>query len=561
MRDIEERSQSIGRRNVSTTNRIDSNYRRDGRTELDTQSPSLSTVCPESLIVVSNRQPYRHEFDDSTAEFSDPDSDSRSAECSDSTTSHNRQITVNEPAGGLTAGLDPVLCRSNGTWIAWGDGEADELAVDQNDCVHVPPDDEAYTLRRLWFSDEAIDSYYYGFSNRVLWPLCHGFEHLLDNRPGDLEWYRRVNEQFATAVSEHVSEETVVWLQDYHLGFAPALIRERVPDSVTIAHFWHIPWPSPETFEHCPAGTELLEGLLGNDLLGFHVDRYAKSFMECVDTYLPDATVHHPTQTIRYDGNETRVVATPMGVDASTYATTSGDMDSNQWSSICSKYDIPPSTAIGLGVDRLDYTKGIPQRLDAVETFFERNHPWRGQFTFVQKATPSRTNIPAYQQLGETVRQRVERINDRFGTDEWQPVVYTEEYFSQEELCAMYRHADVMVVSPVSDGMNLVAQEYLASSVDESGALVLSNRAGAHETLGSHAYTIAPARTDHFAETLERVLTTARGEKQQRISVLRDRVFDADLDSWMRDQFVQMQRLRTGTDRYDDLSNEHQSPV
>ncbi|AHG02138.1 alpha,alpha-trehalose-phosphate synthase (plasmid) [Halostagnicola larsenii XH-48] len=560
MRDIEERGQSIGRRNVSTTNRIDSNYQREGQTELSTQSPSLSTVCPESLIVVSNRQPYRHEFDDATDGSSDSDSDSRPAESGHST-EPDRKITVDEPAGGLTAGLDPVLCRSNGTWIAWGDGEADELAVDQNDCVHVPPDDEAYTLRRLWLSDEAVDSYYYGFSNRVLWPLCHGFEHLLDDRPGDLEWYRRVNEQFATAVSEHVSEESVVWLQDYHLGFAPALIRERVPDSVTIAHFWHIPWPSPETFDHCPAGRELLAGLLGNDLLGFHVDRYAELFVECVDTHLPDATVHRPTRTIRYDGNETRVVATPMGVDAPTYATTSREVDSGQWSSICSKYDISQSNAIGLGVDRLDYTKGIPQRLDALETFFERNRPWRGQFTFVQKATPSRTNIPAYQQLGETVRQRVERINDRFGTDEWQPIVYTEDILPQEDLCALYRNADVMVVSPVSDGMNLVAQEYLASNVDESGALVLSNRAGAHEMLGSHAYTIAPDRTDHFADTLERVLTTARGEKRQRISVLRDRVFDADLDSWMRDQFVQMQRLRTGTDSYDDLSNGYQSPV
>ncbi|SFS96498.1 alpha,alpha-trehalose-phosphate synthase (UDP-forming) [Halostagnicola kamekurae] len=561
MRNLEKRGRSIGRRSVSTTNRIDSDYRSGGRTDRDTQLPSLSSVCPESLIVVSNRQPYRHEFAEEIDEPDESGVESVSDGEEDATDASDRQITVDEPTGGLTAGLDPVLRRSNGTWIAWGDGDADEAVVDENDCVRVPPDEGEYTLRRLWFSEQAVDSYYYGFSNRVLWPLCHGFEQLIDDRPGDLEWYRRINDRFATAVSRHASEESVVWLQDYHLGFAPRLIRDRVPDSVTVAHFWHIPWPSPETFDHCPIGSELLDGLLGNDLLGFHVDQYADTFLECVDVFLPSATVDRSTRTIRYDGNETRVVATPMGVDASSYATMSRETDSSNWESICDEYGIPQSNAVGLGVDRLDYTKGIPQRLAAVETFFERNPQWRGSFTFVQKATPSRTTIPAYQQLGSAVRQQVERINVRFGTDEWQPIVYTEDILPQEDLCALYRNADVMLVSPVCDGMNLVAQEYLAASVDELGALLLSNRVGAHEMLGSHAFSIAPNRTDQFTETLERVLTTARGEKRRRMSVLRERVFDADLDSWMRDQFAQMQRVRDGADTLDELTNEHQSPV
>ncbi len=559
MRNFEEQGPPIDRRDVSTTNRTDatsgspkisgsdstntsasnSTHGNHEHTTTSTEPPEVSDVCPESLIVVSNRQPYRHEHDDSDDE----------------------SITVDEPTGGLTAGLDPVLCRSNGTWIAWGDGDADRQVTDPNDCVRVPPDDESYTLRRLWLSDEAVDSYYYGWSNRVLWPLCHGFSHLIDDRPGDLEWYRTINDQFASAVSEHVSEQTVVWLQDYHLGLAPKLIRERVPDSVTIAHFWHIPWPSPETFTNCPAGQELLEGLLGNDLLGFHVDRYADLFLECVDTFVDDATVNRCTRTVGYNGNATRVVATPMGVDASSYAEESAATDESQWESICSRYDIPRTNTIGLGVDRLDYTKGIPQRLTAIETFFDRNPDWRGEFTFVQKATPSRTDIPAYEQLGETVRQQVDRINARYGCADWTPIVYTEDILPQDELCALYRQADVMIVSPVNDGMNLVAQEYLASSVDETGALLLSNRAGAHETLGSHAYTIAPDRTDHFANTLECALTTNQREKQRRMSILRDRVFDGDLESWMRDQFVEIQRLHSSGDSMDERPNEQQSPV
>ncbi|MDJ1434097.1 trehalose-6-phosphate synthase [Halostagnicola sp. A-GB9-2] len=566
MRNFEDRGPPIDRRDVSTTNRTDTTSRSpketnsgttttgdsttpngsnsdtnssNSDTNSSTKPPDVSDVCPESLIVVSNRQPYRHEYDES----------------------EEGSITVDEPTGGLTAGLDPVLCRSNGTWIAWGDGDADEQVTDQNDCVRVPPDEESYTLRRLWLSDEAVNSYYYGWSNRVLWPLCHGFSHLIDDRPGDLEWYRTINHRFASAVSEHVSENTVVWLQDYHLGFAPKLIRERVSDSVTIAHFWHIPWPSPETFVNCPEGKELLEGLLGNDLLGFHVDRYADLFLECVDRFVENATVHRSTRTVSYDGNTTRVVATPMGIDASSYAEESEATDESHWKSICSRYDIPRTNTIGLGVDRLDYTKGIPQRLTAIETFFDRNPEWRGQFTFVQKATPSRTDIPAYEQLGEAVRQQVDRINARFGAADWRPIVYTEDILPQDELCALYRRADVMVVSPVNDGMNLVAQEYLASSIEEEGALLLSNRAGAHETLGSHTYTIAPDQPNHFANTIERALTTAPGEKQRRMSVLRDRVFEGNLESWMRDQFVEIQRIHSSTDSMDERPNEQQSPV
>ncbi|SDQ93940.1 alpha,alpha-trehalose-phosphate synthase (UDP-forming) [Natronobacterium texcoconense] len=507
--------------------------------------------CPGPLIVVSNRQPYRHEYEDGGG--------TNAAE-----NASDRSITVDEPAGGLTAGLDPVVQQTDGTWIAWGDGDADFDVVDEDNCVDVPPDEEAYTLRRIDLSEEAVDSYYYGFSNRVLWPLCHGFPDLIEDRTNDFEWYRTVNERFAKAVADHANDDTVVWLQDYHFALAPRMIRESIPTGATVAQFWHIPWPTVSTFQHCPVGGRILEGLLGNDLLGFHVDRYVDRFLDCVARYLPAATVDRNRRIVRYGGETTRVVATPMGVDAESHARTARSTDAETFANLCSEYGIPDDGTIGLGVDRLDYTKGIPERLTALERFFERYPDWRGDFTFVQKATPSRTEIPAYQHHGELVRSEVERINRRFGTDDWQPIVYTEDYLEEAELCSLYRHADLMIVSPLVDGMNLVTQEYVAASVDDTGdTLLLSDRVGAHELLGSHAVTIDPTDVDDFAERIGHALAMPAHERRHRMDVLRDRVFDADLDRWMTTQFDWIRRIHTGSEsqRTDFDPSERTPPV
>ncbi len=514
-----------------------------------------SAAVPGSLIVVSNRQPYRHEYAD--------DDSSESGDCGGRTTvdggttggpslvadangDDGRTITVDRPTGGLTAGLDPVLRRSGGTWIAWGDGDADRDVTGDDGCVQVPPEDEegTYTLQRVWLSDEAVDAYYRGFSNRVLWPLCHEFPDIAEFRPNDLEWYRAVNREFADRVADHATDGAVVWLQDYHLGLAPAMIREDVPRSVTIAQFWHIPWPSSAVFRRCPARRELLEGLVGNDLLGFHVDRYCEHFLECVDAFVPGAIVDPDRRVVHYRGREIEVVATPMGVDAAAYDQQSRSLDVARWDDVRETHGIPKGNAIGLGVDRLDYTKGIPERLSAVERFFERNPSWRGEFTFVQKSTPSRTEIPTYQRHGEYVRSEVDRINARFARDGWRPIVYVEEHLPRADLCALYRRADVMVVSPLVDGMNLVAQEYVAASVDGDGSLILSSTAGTHETLGEFAYTIEPRRREEFATTIEAALTAPPSERRRRMDGLRRRVFERDLESWMDAQFDELRRLQ-----------------
>ncbi|MFC4541802.1 trehalose-6-phosphate synthase [Halosolutus amylolyticus] len=567
---------------VSSTTVYNRQLRSDGngRTR-ETEADGSS--CPGTLIVVSNRQPYRHSYDsdaeeagsvtggdvpnaetdDSDAGTDDTDGSSadfpsRTANSRSNTgavprpngaverETGERSISVDEPTGGLTAGLDPVVQQTDGTWIAWGDGDADFAVADEQHCVAVPPGEEAYTLRRIQLSDEAVDSYYRGFSNRVLWPLCHEFLDLVENRSNDFEWYRTVNERFAEATIEHATEDAVIWLQDYHFALAPRMIRAGVPPSATVAQFWHVPWPSAETFRYCPAGGRLLEGLLGNDLLGFHIDRYVDNFLESVDRYLPGATVDWRTRSVDHDGRTTQVVATPMGVDAQSLADDALASDIDR-STLLESLDIPRGTALGLGVDRLDYTKGIPERLAAIERFFERNPSWRGEFTFVQKATPSRTEIETYERHGELVKSEVERINRRFERDEWQPIVYTEEYLDTETLAAYYRHADVMVVSPLLDGMNLVAQEFVAASVDADSCLVLSDRTGAHDRLGSHALSIDPTDTAQFADQLERALTMPSHERQRRMNTLRARVFDDDIESWMRTQFDWIRRVHGGT--------------
>ena len=536
------------------------------------------TDLHDSLIVVSNRQPYRHEYDEDSVigdkSTTDGDTirndrstiDGGSAGRDDSTLDggspnpDDRSVSVDEPAGGLTAGLDPVMQQANGTWIAWGDGEADSVAVDETDCVRVPPESPSYTLRRVWLSDDAVEGYYRGFSNQVLWPLCHELADLVSHRSIDLEWYRFVNRKFATTAASHADADSIVWIQDYHFGFAPRMIREIVPSSTTIGQFWHVPWPAAGTFERCPAGAELLDGLLGNDLLAFHLDSYVENFLDCVDRYVPLADVDRSTRSVEYRDRITRVRADPMGIDAAEYDRLARSIDADRWDAFRSRHDIPEGCTIGLGVDRLDYTKGIPQRLDALERFFERNPSRHGEFTFVQKATPSRTEVPAYRRLGERVRNQVESINDRFATEDWTPIVYTEAYLPREDLCALYRRADVMVVSSVKDGMNLVAQEYVASHVDD-GALVLSEGAGVHDRLGSAAFTIDPSDSEGFAETIARVLRTPETARRQRMDALRETVFDADIRSWMTTQLKRLESIHLESGRSVDGPNSRRDTI
>ncbi|GAA0453224.1 trehalose-6-phosphate synthase [Halococcus dombrowskii] len=483
----------------------------------------VPAVDDGELIVVSNRQPYTHSYDHGDG---------------------GRSITVNRPAGGLTAGLDPVMQETDGTWIAWGDGEADADVTDDNGTVRMPPESEAYTLKRLWLTDEEVEGYYYGYSNRVLWPLCHGGTMKTDYVERYWQRYQQVNETFADAVVETAGADSLIWFQDYHFTLAPRWVRDSLPDSAFLTHFWHITWPGWDTFRACPQHEQLLEGLLGNDLLGFHVERYCRNFLDCVDEALDDAFIDPEGGRVNYEGHTTVVKAFPMGIDADSIREHAEAADDDFWREFQSSHGIDAETSVIVGVDRLDYTKGIVERLDALERLLETRPEYRGEVCYVQKANESRSLIPDYQDLQTEVQESIDRINERFGTDDWQPVIYINEFIPQRELCGLYRYADVMLVSAVRDGMNLVSKEYVAAQVDDDGVLVLSDQAGAHEELGDRALTINPYDTDAFADTIERALTMDGEERAERMVALRERVESNDLYAWMEGIFDTIDELR-----------------
>ena len=491
-------------------------------------TPGAVDWSAEDLVVVSNRQPFRHDYDD------------------------DGEVVVDRPAGGLTAGLSAAVSDSGGTWVAWGDGTADRDVVDENDCVSVPPEageGDGYTLRRVWLSDEQVEDYYEGFANQVLWPLCHSTLSLVRDDPDYWERYVEVNELFADAVVDHARPGGVVWLQDYHFGVAPRLVRERLPADTALAQFWHIPWPSWDVFRTCPHGEEVLRGLLGNDVLGFHVPRYCENFVDCVEEELPDARVDRERCHVVYDGQVTTIGSFPMGVpvdDIRERAAT--DQARAAAASFLEERGVAESNQIVFGVDRLDYTKGIPERLDALERLYEDQPDLRGEVTYVQLGTESRSNIPAYQDLQERVQRRVDEVNERFGTDDWTPVVYTTEYVPNETLYGLYRRADVAFVTPLRDGMNLVAQEYVAAQGDDDGVLVLSDQAGAFDYLGEYAVGVTPQDAADTAAGLADALRMAPPERRWRTRALQRRVAANDIDTWMRTAFGAIQAVERRTD-------------
>ncbi|WP_241692957.1 alpha,alpha-trehalose-phosphate synthase (UDP-forming) [Haloarcula limicola] len=479
-------------------------------TDQQLRGTALSESTDSQYLVVSNREPYRHDWE-------------------------GDDITVDRPNGGLTSGLDGAMRRLGGTWIAWGDGDADREVVDDENRVQVPPDadEDQYTLERVWLSEEEQENYYLGFSNRVLWPICHAALTKVESERRHWEAYREVNRRFADTVAERVDEESVVWLQDYHFGLAPSMIRERTEHDPAIAHFWHIPWPGPDTFRACPHGEEILRGLLGNDLLGFHVDRYCENFLRCVDELIPMATVDLDAGVVHQPDGRLTVRSFPLGVEADRIQEQStGAASHARFREFADEHGIDADGMLALGVDRLDYTKGIPERLQALERLFEEQPDLRESFTYVQIGSESRSEIPAYEAVQAEVAEAVERINDRFGTDDWRPVVYETGYVSNETLYALYRAADAALVSPIRDGMNLVAQEYVAAQAEDPGALVLSEQAGIHDRVGDDVLSVTPQNTDEFASAIREALAMSDKERERRMTSLRREIQRNDLESW-----------------------------
>jgi trehalose 6-phosphate synthase len=469
----------------------------------------------DEVIVVSNREPYLHVH-----------------------TPHG--VEVRRPASGLVTAVEPVMRACSGTWIAHGNGSADRETVDRNDRVQVPPSRPSYSLRRVWLSKEEEQGYYYGFANEGIWPLCHIAHVRPVFRSSDWEQYVAVNQRFADAVlKEARTSDPVVLVQDYHFALVPRMVREALPRA-TIITFWHIPWPNPESFGICPWREEILEGLLGSTILGFHTPFHRKNFLDTVDRYL-ETRIEHEASTVCYGGETTRVESYPISIAWPEEGSIPPVAECRR--SIRAELGLPENQLLAVGVDRLDYTKGIIERFQAVERMLEIQPGLAGKFTLVQIAAPTRSSLDEYQNFDARVRTLAQRINKRFSEGRYQPIILKTEHHEPDQVNRYYRAADVCVVTSLHDGMNLVAKEFIASRDDERGVLVLSQFTGAAREL-HEALIVNPYHIEQTAEALFRALTMPAEEQCERMRSMRSLVRDFNVYRWAGRMLLDAARLR-----------------
>ncbi|QXE86462.1 trehalose-6-phosphate synthase [Geomonas nitrogeniifigens] len=471
----------------------------------------------ERIIVVSNREPYIH-------------------------IRKGDGIEVHRPASGLVTAVEPVMRACSGTWIAHGSGSADRLVTDRHDRVAVPPDTPEYTLRRIWLSKEEESGYYYGFANEGLWPLCHIAHVRPIFRSSDWQQYREVNQRFADAVvREADSEDPVVLVQDYHFALLPSMIRRALPKA-TVITFWHIPWPNPESFGICPWREELLEGMLGSTILGFHTPFHRKNFLETVDRYL-ETRIEHESSTISRGGSLTMVESYPISIQWPPPWQDRQPPVAQCREELRRELGVGPEHLVGIGVDRLDYTKGILERFRAVEKAIEQHPEMSGRFTFIQIAAPSRSALDDYQAFDAQVHALAQRVNQRFSREGWQPIILKAEHHEPEVVNRYYRGADVCVVTSLHDGMNLVAKEFVAARDDEQGVLVLSQFTGAAHEM-HEALIVNPYHIEQTAEAIFRALIMPQFEQRERMRSMRALVRDFNVYRWAGRMLLDAARVR-----------------
>jgi len=472
-----------------------------------------------SLFVVSNREPYMH-------------------------VRREKGVEVLVPASGLVTALEPVLLACQGTWIAHGSGSADSETVDERDHLRVPPEEPKYTLRRVWLTKEQEKGYYFGFSNEGLWPLCHIAHTRPIFRADDWEHYRAANQKFAEATLEEMAQcpEPAVLVQDYHFALLPALIKEKRPDA-RVAIFWHIPWPNPEAFGICPWQRELLDGLLGADLIGFHTQFHCNNFLETVDRAL-ESRIERERFAVDRHAHLTLVRPFPISVAFP-------DVQAKLGASIPAyvlRAELLQELGVearflGVGVDRIDYTKGILERFRGIERLLEKRPDYRGQFTFVQIGAPSRTEIRRYQDLLFEVGCEAERINARFRSGKWKPIILLRRHHSHQEIELYFKAADLCMVTSLHDGMNLVAKEFVAARDDEQGVLILSAFAGASREL-SDALLVNPYDIEQIADNLCAAMEMKPEERKMRMQRMRRVVRSNNVYRWAAQLIEQLSEIR-----------------
>jgi trehalose 6-phosphate synthase len=438
--------------------------------------------------------------------------------------------------------LEPVLNACDGTWLAHGSGTADRENVDRHDRVAVPPDDPRYTLRRIWLTKEEEEGYYYGFANEGLWPLCHIAHTRPIFRANDWKQYQAVNRKFAEALVEEMkdTEKPLVLVQDYHFALLPRMIKQMRPDA-RVAIFWHIPWPNPEAFGICPWQRELVDGLLGADLIGFHIQAHCNNFLQTADRVM-ESRIDWEHFTVQRLGHTTTVHPFPIGVEVPDGRYAGDDSASEMRSTVLKSLDVD-ALFLGVGVDRLDYTKGILERFLAVERFLEKYPQYQGQFTFVQIGAPSRSHLKRYHDLEAEIQAEAGRINWRFQKDKWKPIVLLNRQHSHKEIAPYYKAADLCLVTALHDGMNLVAKEFVAARSDENGVLVLSIFTGAVRELRD-ALPVNPYDIDQTAEAIRAALEMAPEEKQARMQHMRQAIREHNIYEWAGNLIAKLWELR-----------------
>jgi len=490
---------------------------------VDWSPESLQSILENELpgvkvIVVSNREPYIHNR------------------------GRDGAIVLQRPASGLVTALEPIMRACRGTWIAHGSGTGDREAVDSNDRVTVPPKDPSYTLRRIWLSDREQEGYYYGLANEGLWPLCHiTFVRPIFREP-DWEQYVAVNQKFAEAVVKEASrDDPIVLVQDYHLALVPRMVREKLPNA-TIVTFWHIPWPNPEVFGICPWREEILSGLLGSSIIGFHTQLHCNNFIDAADRFM-ESHIDREHATVSIAGRHTLVRPYPISI-AWPPAPLEGQAPTPECrAAVIARYQLSPNTLLGVGVERFDFTKGIPDRFRAVEILLERHPEWIGRFVFLQIAAPTRSKLPVYQGIQKEAESIADEINGRFGRGSYKPIVLVVQHQEPEQIFELLRAADICIVSSLHDGMNLVAKEFVAARDDERGVLILSTFAGASREL-MEALIVNPFDARATADAVDAGLRMPPDQQAERMHLMREFVSENNVFFWAGRMLLDASRIR-----------------
>ena len=471
----------------------------------------------ERIVILANREPYMH-------------------------MKVNGGSKVIHPASGLVTALEPVMRACSGVWVAHGSGTADRETVDIKDRVPVPPGEGSYLLRRVWLSEAEEDGYYYGFSNEGLWPLCHVAHARPVFRAEDWAHYVAVNRKFANAVCQEVDrDDPIVLVQDYHFALAPRMIRDILPRA-TIITFWHIPWPSAERVGICPWREELLSGLLGSSVVGFHTQLHCNNFIDSVDAFM-ESRIDRESTAVVQGGHKTLVRPYPISIQWPVRWLEDAVPVAQARTDVRRELGLAPDALLGVGVDRLDYTKGIEERLCAVGELLRRNPEFRGRFTFLQLAAPSRTKIDRYRELNERVSAVAESINQTWGVGTYRPIVLMQSHHEPAAVFRYYRAADLCYVSSLDDGMNLVAKEFVAARDDEQGVLVLSQFTGAARDL-TEALIVNPYDLGQASDALAMALRMPADEQRERMRSMRRLVSEFNVYRWAGRMIVDAAELR-----------------